>query len=179
MSCQRYLRAIEDELDQLATCAPESGPDSPPLSAALRMHVEGCRRCARTLQSSWRARRLLAALREESAGPAVPAGGPGPEDWREPPQQDALFLAAVKARIARARKPERGVGGLRVRWRDLGVAGAVFVFTLAGFIYDVHRTESPDISEAEALDVPHVHWRHPSDDHTAGATDVLLSLLNP
>lgn len=154
MSCKEFLRALEDHWDR------HSAAERPVLTGELASHAEGCSRCAERVRTGLQSRQLLFSLREERP-------------------VDPFFVVRVRQRIA----SEAGAGSAwrrwRVQWRDLLVAGAIFVITLTSFVYDVHRTETPDISEAEVLDVPHVNWQHPADDHTAGATDVFLSLLNP
>lgn len=164
MSCRQFLRDLEQHWDRHA------GEVAPRLPRDLAGHAERCRRCAGRLREAQAARALLFCLRPVgSAAPGEPAAA-GSDSGR--------FLAGVRRQIARA-----GEKSVWIPWpikaRDLAVAGGIFALTLASFVYNVRRTETPDISEAEALDVPHVHWQHPSDDHQAGATDVFLSLLNP
>ena len=160
MNCKQFLPHLETHWDRHA------GEPAPRLPRELASHAEACPRCAARLRTGQLSRQLLFSLR-----PPAP-------DATESERQTDLFVARLRRRLEQ-REAAPAWLHLRVRWRDLAVAGAVFAITLTSFVYNVRRTETPDISEAEVLDVPHVNWQHPSDDHRAGATDVFLSLLNP
>lgn len=160
MNCKQFLRHVETHWDRHA------GEPAPHLPRELASHAEACPRCAARLRTGQLSRHLLFSLRPPAAA-----------DPAETERQTDLFVARLRRRLEQ--REAAAWPYLRVRWRELAVAGAMFAITLTSFIYNVRRTETPDISEAEVLDVPHVNWQHPSDDHRAGATDVFLSLLNP
>lgn len=160
MSCGEFARNIEQYLSEYVDQAGENGG-----SGMLPEHLQTCRRCAERWRQALASHRLLATLREPAAEP------------------DPYFLTRVQARIAQINRPAprwqaRFAAQIGAARRDLVLAAAVLAITLGSFYLDLQRTETPSIAEAVALDVPHVHWRHPSQDHGPGATDVLLSLLN-
>lgn len=162
MSCGDFNRNLEHYLSDYAGAAArgEAGAWQAP------EHTLRCARCQERWRQAVAVHGLLASLREA------------------PGETDPYFFTRVEARIAAAGQASQR--SWRARWaaqlgaarRDLIVAGAILALTFGSFCFDLQRTESPSIAEAVALDVPHVHWRHPSQDHGPGATDVLLSLLN-
>lgn len=160
MSCGEFVRNIEQYLSEYVG---QVGEDA--CSGILPDHLQTCRRCAGRWRQALASHRLLASLREPAAEP------------------DPYFVTRVQARIAQTSRPAprwqtRFAAQIGAARRDLVLAAAVLAITLGSFCFDLQRTETPSIAEAVALDVPHVHWRHPSQDHGPGATDVLLSLLN-
>lgn len=161
MNCGEFARHLEQYLSDAPALATEAG-----CAAPLPEHPARCARCAARWRRAVASQVLLASLRQPLPGP------------------DPLFYARLRARIAagqqRARLPwsARFAAQLGAARRDLILAAAILAITFGSFCFDLQRTESPSIAEAVALDVPHVHWRHPSQDHGPGATDVLLSLLN-
>lgn len=156
MRCSGFIRALEDFL--------ASHPDAVSVNGQVAAHAAGCQRCQQRLQWALQSRMVLSTLR------TPPAEG-----------VDPYFLTRLQARIESERR--RRLGSLLQRplaWRDLAVATMLLVVSLTSFVYDVHRTETPNVDEAMVLDVPHVNFRHPSLDHRhVTASDVLLSLLNP
>ncbi len=158
MSCGQFTRNLEYYLnDYLARGGPAPA------------HAAACRHCARRWRTALASQALLASLRPSEPSPAP---------------EDAYFFARLQTRIAHLQREQslrwnqRFAAQLGAARRDLALAGAVLAITLGSFCFGLHRTESPDISEAIALDVPHVHVHHPSQDHGPAARDVLLSLLN-
>lgn len=156
MRCSGFVRALEDYL--------ASHPDAVQVNGQLGAHAVGCPRCQQRLELALRSRVVLSALR------TPPAEG-----------VDPYFLTRLQARIEGERRRRSGTPFRRpLAWRDLAVATMLLVVSLTSFVYDVHRTEAPNVDEAMVLDVPHVNFRHPSLDHRHVTTsDVLMSLLNP
>lgn len=161
MNCGEFARNLEQYLSDATGLAPTVDSAAQPPEHAAR-----CARCGQRWRRAVASQMLLASLREPA------------------PDSDPYFFSRIQARIAAAQQESR------LRWsarfaaqlgaarRDLILAAAILAITFGSFCFDLQRTESPSIAEAVALDVPHVHWRHPNQDHGPGATDVLLSLLN-
>ncbi len=156
--CRAFIMGMEEYLAQHA------GPE-PQLPSRLAAHAERCPACRGGWQDALRSRQLLAGLRLEGEPPAQP-----------------FFLARVRVRIQEEaeRRARSRLLGRPVRWRDVAIAGALFAATLCTFVYDVHRTERPNVDEAMVLDVPHLNPNHPAASHVKPKlADVMLNLMNP
>ena len=154
LSCRPFLLQLEEFLDQ----HPGPLPSLPP--GEWGHHSRHCSACLERWRTAARSRILLAGLQ---APPAAP---------------DPYFFQRLQTRLAP--QPRPWLGGLRISWRSLTLAGTLFAVTATSFAYDLHRTETPNADEAMVLDVPHVNAMHPSDDHVRPTlSDAMLNLMNP
>jgi len=150
--CHQFAMEVEAYLDRHPGPAPVAVPSQ------LAAHAGECTTCAEAWTQAAASRTLLSHLAEA------------------PVSEDTTYLATrVRALIA-----DRERRYLPVAWKEMAVAAVLFAFTLGSFVYNIRRTESPNIDEAIALDVPHLNPQHPSDDHQRpGRADVMLTLMQP
>ena len=152
MRCRQFAIEVEGYLDRHPGPAPASVPTQ------FAGHARECAACAGAWAQAAASRSLLASMADATTPNDIP-----------------FMSARVHALIA-----DRERRFLPVAWREMVVAAALFAVTLGSFVYNIRRTERPNIDEAIALDVPHLNPLHPSDDHLhPGNADVMLILMRP
>ncbi len=154
MKCRECQIGLETYLDahrDIAAAKP---------GGELGRHLEACLECEQAYQKALIGRRLLYSLRRQA-----------------PSEPDPYFTTRLRARIA--------AGQARPAWyellrpgREMLAAACLFAATLGLFAFNFHRIEAPNISEAMAMDAPHVHYHHPEIDHHPAKVDTLLSVLS-
>lgn len=158
--CRSFVLQLEEYLARHPD-ALTAGSGAVP--AQLAPHAQRCRSCRQRWRAAAASRTLLSPLR--------PPGEPA---------TDPLFYGRLRARIATLEATRWHPGWAEVRLRHLVLASVLFIAALGSFVYNLHRTETPNADEAMVLDVPHINPQHPADSHAQPRlADVMLNLMNP